>query len=93
LKESSKFKEKIQALYGNRLKTIRLYGSWARGDGGEDSWKRNTSINSHVNSILNFFSSFCNFLTMFIRFHWYAIVMSTLQSTSFQENRYSISQG
>ena len=31
------FKEKIQVLYGNRLKTILLYGSWARGNAGEDS--------------------------------------------------------
>jgi predicted nucleotidyltransferase len=31
------FKEKIQILYGSRLKTILLYGSWARGSAGEDS--------------------------------------------------------
>ena len=30
-------KEKIQILYGSRLKTILLYGSWARGNAGEDS--------------------------------------------------------
>jgi predicted nucleotidyltransferase len=31
------FKKKIQTLYGNRLKTILLYGSWARGEAGENS--------------------------------------------------------
>jgi len=31
------FKEKVQTLYGSRLKTILLYGSWARGDAGRDS--------------------------------------------------------
>jgi predicted nucleotidyltransferase len=31
------FKEKIQALYGSRLKIILLYGLWARGTAGEDS--------------------------------------------------------
>ena len=31
------FKEEIQALYGSRLKTILLYGSWARGNAAEDS--------------------------------------------------------
>ncbi|MGC1123203.1 MAG: nucleotidyltransferase domain-containing protein [Candidatus Methanofastidiosia archaeon] len=31
------FKEKIQTLYGSKLKTILLYGSWARGDAGENS--------------------------------------------------------
>lgn len=31
------FKEKVQNLYGSRLKTILLYGSWARGDAGRDS--------------------------------------------------------
>jgi predicted nucleotidyltransferase len=30
-------KEEIQILYGSRLKTILLYGSWARGNAGEDS--------------------------------------------------------
>lgn len=31
------FKEKIKALYGSRVKNVLLYGSWARGDAGEDS--------------------------------------------------------
>ena len=31
------FKEKIQALYGSRLKIILLYGSWARGTARKDS--------------------------------------------------------
>lgn len=31
------FKEKIQALYGSRVKNVLLYGSWARGDAGKDS--------------------------------------------------------
>lgn len=31
------FKREVQALYGNRLKKILLYGSWARGDADEDS--------------------------------------------------------
>ncbi|KYK31239.1 MAG: nucleotidyltransferase domain-containing protein [Theionarchaea archaeon] len=31
------FKEEVQDLYGNRLKTILLYGSWARGDAGRYS--------------------------------------------------------
>lgn len=31
------FKKGLQALYGNKLKKILLYGSWARGDADEDS--------------------------------------------------------
>jgi len=31
------FKRKIEKLYGERLKSIILYGSWARGDATEDS--------------------------------------------------------
>jgi len=31
------FREKIEKLYGKRLKGIILYGSWARGDATEDS--------------------------------------------------------
>ncbi|MGB9714804.1 MAG: nucleotidyltransferase domain-containing protein [Thermodesulfovibrionales bacterium] len=31
------FKEEIEKLYGKRLKSIILYGSWARGDATEDS--------------------------------------------------------
>lgn len=31
------FREEIEKLYGKRLKSIILYGSWARGDATEDS--------------------------------------------------------
>jgi len=31
------FKEKLEKLYGKRLKSIILYGSWARGDATVDS--------------------------------------------------------
>ena len=31
------FREEIEELYGKRLKSIILYGSWARGDATEDS--------------------------------------------------------
>ncbi len=31
------FKKEIQILYGSRLKNVLLYGSWARGEAGEDS--------------------------------------------------------
>lgn len=31
------FREKIEKLYGNRLKNIILYGSWARGEADDDS--------------------------------------------------------
>lgn len=31
------FKKELQTLYGNKLKKILLYGSWARGDADEDS--------------------------------------------------------
>jgi len=31
------FKKEIEKLYGKRLKSIILYGSWARGDATEDS--------------------------------------------------------
>jgi predicted nucleotidyltransferase len=31
------FKEEIEKLYGERLKRVILYGSWARGDATEDS--------------------------------------------------------
>lgn len=32
-----KFREEAEKLYGNRLKNIILYGSWARGQATEDS--------------------------------------------------------
>lgn len=31
------FKRELEELYGERLKTVILYGSWARGDATEDS--------------------------------------------------------
>ena len=31
------FKAEIKKLYGNRLRRMILYGSWARGEGGENS--------------------------------------------------------
>ena len=33
----AEFKEEIKKLYGKRFKSIILYGSWARGDGTEES--------------------------------------------------------
>ena len=33
----NEFKEEIEKLYGNRLKNVILYGSWARGEANDES--------------------------------------------------------